>query len=65
MKVLQSQRKKKLKVLSSGHIIGDGHQSFMYLVVGYLNTNKEIPDIEFTIADLTPDKTIEKQIKNE
>lgn len=48
-------------MVSSAHMIG----SFMYLVIGYKNLEKDIPDIEFTIADFTKDKMIEKQIEEE
>lgn len=48
-------------MLSSAHMIGN----FMYLIIGYKNLKKDIPNIEFTIADLTEDKMIEKQIEKE
>ena len=43
-------------------MIGNGFINFMFIVVSYKNLKKDIPDFEFTIADLTEDKMIEKQI---
>lgn len=46
-------------MLSSAHNVGN----WMYILIRYKNLSKDVPDFNFTIADLTEDKMIEKQLE--